>query len=177
MKGMNGIEFGERLRREFANEVTQIIYISSHESYAMELFKVRPFGFIVKPLTYQKVYGALKKVLIFLNSTNQLFEYKISHTTYRVPIKNILYFESERRKINIVLQDDLMGFYGSLSDIESQLAKYDFIKIHNSYLVNYRHIIKFEYTRVMMSNNTILPISQSNRKKVRQIQIKLRRGY
>ncbi len=177
MEDMDGIDFGQRLREELANEATQIIYISGKESYAMELFKVRPFDFIIKPLTYEDVYEVTERVIKFLNKNDRFFEYKISHTTYRVPIKDIIYFESQGKKINMVTQSGDMMFYGKLAGIEEQLTKFNFIKIHKSYLVNYEHIIKFEYTQVTMSNDIILSISQRNRKRVRQLQIKLKRRY
>lgn len=177
MEGMDGIDFGQRLREELTNEATQIIYISGKANYAMELFKVRPFDFIIKPLTYEEVYRVMKRVIKFLNKNNRFFEYKISHTIYRVPISNIIYFESQGKKINIVTYNGDTEFYGKLDEIEEQLTTFNFIRIHKSYLVNYEHISKLEYTQVTMSNNTILSISQSNRKRVRKLQIKLKRGY
>ncbi len=177
MGEMDGIDFGQRLREELTNEATQIIYISGKETYAMELFKVRPFDFIIKPLAYEDVYMAMKRVIKFLSRNDKFFEYKIGHTTYRIPVKDIIYFESQGRKINIVTQNGIMTFYGKLDAVEKQLTNLNFIRIHKSYLVKYEYIIKFEYTQVTMSNDVILPISQSNRKRVRQLQIKLKRRY
>lgn len=177
MGEMDGIDFGQRLREELTNEATQIIYISGKETYAMELFKVRPFDFIIKPLAYEDVYMAMKRVIKFLSRNDKFFEYKIGHTTYRIPVKDIIYFESQGRKINIVTQNGIMTFYGKLDAVEKQLTNLNFIRIHKSYLVKYEYITKFEYTQVTMYNNVILPISQSNRKRVRQLQIKLKRRY
>ena len=56
MKGINGIEFGEILRGDMKDEKTKIIYISWENSYAMDLFKVRPFDFLIKPLEETNMY-------------------------------------------------------------------------------------------------------------------------
>ena len=74
------------------NEATQIIYISGKETYAMELFKVRPFDFIIKPLAYEDVYMAMKRVIKFLSRNDKFFEYKIGHTTYRIPCERYYLF-------------------------------------------------------------------------------------
>jgi DNA-binding LytR/AlgR family response regulator len=47
LESMNGVEVGRFLRQGLKNDLTQIVYISSKESYAMELFKVRPMYFLL----------------------------------------------------------------------------------------------------------------------------------
>jgi len=48
LKEMNGVEVGQVIRDKMLNETTQIVYISGKETYAMELFKVRPLDFIMR---------------------------------------------------------------------------------------------------------------------------------
>ena len=90
-------------------------------------------------------------------------------------IKDILYFESDNRKINIYTTKGQISFYGILSEVLEELDEFDFLFIHQSYIVNYNHIISFEYNQVTMSNDTILPISQSRRKIIREQQLNLAR--
>ncbi|MEE1258418.1 MAG: response regulator, partial [Lachnospiraceae bacterium] len=52
--GINGVEVGHRLREKVENEAMQIIYVSSKESYAMQLFQIRPFDFLTKPVNMEK---------------------------------------------------------------------------------------------------------------------------
>ena len=42
---LNGIQLGRILRAELSNEVTQIVYVSAKEGYAMQLFRTRPMDF------------------------------------------------------------------------------------------------------------------------------------
>ena len=46
---MSGIELAERIRNELHNDYMQIVYVSSKQSYAMELFESHPLHFLVKP--------------------------------------------------------------------------------------------------------------------------------
>jgi DNA-binding LytR/AlgR family response regulator len=51
------------------------------------------------------------------------------------------------------------------------VAKYNFLYIHKSYVVNYAYVAKFRYSEVTMSNSDVLPISQARRKAIREQQI------
>lgn len=173
---INGVEVGKKIREELKDELTQIVYISCKESYAMELFEVRPLNFIIKPFNKDKIEFVLTKAVKLLDKENNFFEYKNSNVTFSVPLRDILYFESHGRKVNIVLSDETKSFYGKLSSVEEQINNNDFIMIHKSYLINFNFCIEYTYEYVKMSNQEILTISQNNRKAVREklMQRKLR---
>lgn len=172
---LNGVEVGKKIRDELNNETTQIVYISGKDSYAMELFDIRPLNFLIKPLQEEKIEAAVRKVIDLVDRGNHFFEYKTGRTKNKIPIKDILYFESDGKKVKMVLQDEMHEFYGKLFEIEQQLEDQDFIPIHKSYLVNYYHVIEYQYDYVKMSNKTILPISQQHRKSVRDWLLQRRR--
>lgn len=172
---MNGVEVGDKIRNELFNESTQIIYISGKENYAMELFKVRPLDFIIKPLDYEKIKRVFKLALRLIKKNQGVFSYKFEHSSYNLLIKDILYFESENRQVNIHTIDGVKKFYGTLKDTFDKVKEFGFIIIHKSYLINYNYVIKFEYDQVTMSNKQVIPISQSNRKKFRELQLEKER--
>ena len=86
-----------------------------------------------------------------------------------------MYFESRNREIIIHEINGTEVFYGKLKDVYESLRRFKFIQIHKSYLVNYNHVIKLEYHQVTMSSKVILPISQANRKRIRELQLELER--
>lgn len=166
---INGVEVGRKIREELNDEITQIVYISAKESYAMELFDIRPLNFLVKPIKSEKIESVLKTARKVLGSSNQYYEYKVGNVNFNVLISDILYFESNGRKVKIVLKnDDATEYYGKLSEVEEKIKNSDFFFIHKSYLINYNHVIEYTYEYVKMSNNEILGISQNNRKAVRE---------
>ena len=54
-----GIEVGNRIRKQMRNHMMQIVYISYRRDYAEKLFKIRPFDFLVKPVSKAAVYEVL----------------------------------------------------------------------------------------------------------------------
>lgn len=172
MTGFNGLDLGRKIREEMDNQVTQIVYISGKESYFKALFEVRPMHFLSKPVEPDKVIKDIELAMKLANRLGGVFSYKKGSETHKLPIKNIIYFQSVNREIKIVTTTGVELFYGKLHEVFRQVAKYRFITIHKSYIINYEQVANFKYDEVLMSNSTSLPISQLKRKEVRGLQMK-----
>lgn len=85
-----------------------------------------------------------------------------------MPIQDILYFQSSKRKILIVTEKENLILYGKLNTIEESLkiCKVSFLRVHQSYLVNYRHIEGQAYDFVVMDNGKRISISEDRRKMI-----------
>lgn len=175
LHSISGIDIGRKIRDEMKNELVLIVYISGKDSYAMDLFEIRPMNFLIKPIQEAKIIKVLKKGLELTNNLSHVFCYKQGRRIVRKEIKEILYFESMDRQIRMVTIDGDDIFYGTLKEVGEQVEKYNFISCHKSYLINYRHVAEFQYEQLTMTNKEVIPISQPQRKFVREYQIKYER--
>ena len=172
MKRMNGITAARRIRQ--LDRYTLIIYISSYDDYLKELFEVEPFRFISKPLQLQKLKQYFGEAIRKIEGLNNIYSYSYNKEEYTVPIKEIVYFESNKRLINIRLNDGTeQSFYGKLNNIEKEIQKINkhFIRIHQSFLVNYSYIKSMTYSEVVLEckdEEYVLRISEDRRSTVRQ---------
>lgn len=168
-----GSQVGSYIRDELKWEKLSIIYISNKSDYALSLFKTRPHDFIVKPLTYENIKTTTSKYLELYKRNSKVFKYKIGSSFYKINIEDILYFESSDKLIIIHCIDRCVSFSGKLKDIYEVVLKLgtDFLLIHHSYLVNYDYVVEVNYDNVKMSNDEVLPISQSKRSEIRKIQL------
>ena len=183
MKELSGIDVSCLIRNKLKNESTQIVYITGNTEYALEVFDYDPFHFLAKPLDSSKIEKAFMKLIHKLNLKAESFTYKVGHDSFKVPIKDIIFFESHKREITIHYYDKQVNdnqvndkeevFYGSLENILMQLSKYNFLFIHKSYLINPIHVRKCTYEEVEMSNHVKLRIAQSKRKEIREKQLEL----
>lgn len=176
LKKISGIEVGRVIREEFKDNITQIVYISAKQDYAIELFENRPLHFLIKPICREKIIKSLKLAMDLHKNNNLFFEFSRNYTFYKVPYKEILYFASNNKKIRIITTNGEYEFYGKLSEFESKLKEKNFIQIHKSHLVNYQYIAEVSYERIKLSNGEMLNISQSYRKDVRNSFIERRKG-
>lgn len=172
MRNVNGVEVGMKIREEYNNQLMQIVYISGKKKYAMELFRIRPFDFLIKPLNKENIEKVINKFLKTTNFWSEIFTYKKGHCSVKVKIKDIKYLESVGRKIILHLNDRKEVFYGVLEEVYTEsLQKYDFfLFIHKSYIVNYDYVYSSEYSRLFLSDGEELPISQPKRKEIRALQ-------
>lgn len=167
MPGMSGVNVGKFIRENLQDEMTQITYISSKQQYAMELFEYRPLNFLIKPLTIMQMETLLNKYLRVVEHDGKIFTYSKAHNFYKLPLSQIIYFQSEARKVKIVTIDGEDYFYGSLNDVYSELRNWKFLYIHKSMIVNYKYIKKMGINQVTMVDGTEFSISQSKRKEIR----------
>lgn len=176
LKKINGVDVGKFIRNELKNEMVFIVYISAKDNYYQKLFDVRPMHFLHKPLEKEKIILDIEKAIELSDKLEHTFLYKQAYTIHKKVVKNILYFEANGRKIKIVTTNGEDSFYGSLNTIYSELEKYHFFFIHQSYLVNYAHVIVFAHKEITMSNYEILPISRQKKASVLQMIMQLEKA-
>lgn len=164
---VTGIEVGDFIRNKMEDRGMQIVYISGKSSYAQKLFKTQPLDFLVKPITRQQIEDALELGVKLLEKNAQKFEFQNGKDYYYISYGEIIYFESEGRKIKIVAMGAEKEFYGGIRDLEKKLPK-EFFTIHQSYVINKTHVVKYTYEMVEMDNGTMLSISKAYRKQVRE---------
>ncbi|MDE6944019.1 MAG: LytTR family DNA-binding domain-containing protein [Lachnospiraceae bacterium] len=160
---------GQKLRQDILNEVTQIVYMSSEQGYAMSLFQNRPMDFLLKPVDQDTVDRVMQEYRRVYDRQNHFFEFQIGRAEHRISFGTILYFQCEGKKIHIVTCDgQRRQFYGSMKKVEEQLDRNVFCVIHKSYIVNAAYVSEFRIYEVIMVTGEALPISQPMRKKVQK---------
>ncbi len=177
MDSLNGVEVGKKIRNDLHDDDTQIIYVSSNASYAMELFQNRPANFLIKPILEKDIIDQLKKSIKYIDRNKLTFSFSNKQDYYNISYKDIIYFESDNRKIIIHTVKGDYEMYGKLSSIIDDLPPLNFFRIHKSYIINYTFIKHIDYDSIQLTNNLTLPISQSHRKIVRGSLLTLRREY
>lgn len=163
----DGIQVGRLIRRELENQDISIAFISSKSNYALELFKIHPIDFLIKPVSAQDIYETIDEALRLYNRGNTVFEYRANGYSCKIPYREILYFGSENKKINMVTAESTVQFTGKIRDLADILPG-NFLQIHQSYIINMNHMNECSYELVKMSGGVELSISQPYRKQVRK---------
>lgn len=81
-------ELAKELYRQIETEVwysgeslMHIVYVSSREEYAMQLFKLQPLDFLIKPVSKEQVYEVLERSMRQREQGRALFEYQKGGST------------------------------------------------------------------------------------------------
>ena len=94
-------------------------------------------------------------------------------TIHLVKVNDILYCKCDNSSTTFCLTNGKSIVVSrSIKEIEMQLADSDFIRSHQSYLVNIKHIVAVSKTQnyaIVLSDNTQIPTSTRKRKEILQI--------
>lgn len=169
MSNGDGISTAQSIRKRDENAL--LIFISGYDKYMMKLFRMNVFAFIKKPInktTFNQIFSEANNKIC---NSNFYFTFRYKSCDFKILCKEILYFESRGRQIKIHCRDGKIEiFNGKLSEVETKVAlgKIPFLRIHQSYLVNYHLIKSKNKVEVRLIDNTTLPISEDRQKEFNQ---------
>lgn len=159
MGKMNGMETAKQLRSRY--DTMQIVFVTGFSDYVFDGYGVGALAYLMKPVKREQLEEIISRVLTNLcKEADAVYSCHDGDSWYRIPHKEILYFESDRRKVNCITPNRKYSFYGKLDDVEQELNKIGFVRIHQRYLVRAAAIRQICGNEVQVGAFT-LPISRS----------------
>lgn len=163
MDGINGVETARKIRE--LNDKVVIIFITGFSDYVFDGYEVKALNYILKPYKNEKIvdvlFQALKQVE---NIQHDFFIVQLNSNSYKISLRNIIYFVSDKRKIKVITKENTYEFYAKLDDIEKEMPSY-YVRIHNRYLVNLNFVGAIE-NNYADANGEKLPISRTRYQEV-----------
>ena len=67
----------------------------------------------------------------------------------------------------------------TLNEIEGKLASFDVVRVHKSFLVNYKYVQRLETSELLLSNGERVPVSRNKSREIKDGYLKYMRkvGY
>lgn len=163
---MRGTDFGRLIRRRMLDYDTRIVFISAEASYAMELFPVRPAGFLVKPIGYAAFADCLKNILDEYAKTNEFLDFTLENTRHRIRIKEILYLKAHGKKVEFHTRTGSFSVYGKIQDLIAGCEK-QFLCTSRGEYVNLQHVMLAAPKEIRLTDDQVLHISRGRMNAVR----------
>lgn len=173
MDDMDGIHTALALR-DMALPIL-IVYVSAHEEYLKELFRTEPFRFLSKPVERAELREVFHSACKRIQSRAGYYSFTYKRAIHKVPFDRIAYFESRGRQIYIHISGAAAEdpytevFYGKMNEVEKQISAVNnrFLRIHQSFLVNFDHVRVISFSEVVMMDGQALQISEERQKNAR----------
>jgi two-component system, LytTR family, response regulator len=160
MPGLTGIQLAKSLTK-----LPFIIFISSHQSYAVDAFEIDAIDYLVKPVTTERLMRAIEKVRTlmemkntiainegFKKDNNDSFFIKEKNTFVRIHYNEVLYIESLGDFVNIFLENGQKKIaLVSMKNIEQQLPSQDFVRVARTHIVNSQKITAIDTNTVSLN--------------------------
>lgn len=170
MEGIDGLETAKELRK--LCKETFVIFVTAFINYTLEGYKVDAIRYLLKTSENfeQSVYEALNAVFQKMEYTPIIRKFCFQEGNKNVALERILYIESVLHKLTFhILEEDIISYtmYETLNSITGMFNK-DFVRIHQSYLVNLRFVRKIDKRDLILSNDISLPIARSKLNEARK---------
>lgn len=154
---MNGMEVAKAIRTN--DDTTTIVFVTSSTDFILDGYSVRALQYLIKPVD-EKI---LREVLTYeLNSkTGSSIVFKEKDATKRVAPSDIVHIETSGRNVKVVLVNDEFNAYNKISDVEKILPAADFIRCHQSFIVNINNISEIRHGEAISVKGDSIPISRT----------------
>ena len=162
----------------------EIIFVTSHQDYAVEAIKFCAIGYILKPIREVELISAVNQAQIKVNEKVENFRNKQllqnlvnpNSTTNRIGIPtsrgldfvetgNIIRCEGIQRCTKVVLKNSksILSSY-NLGEFRKLLESYNFYAPHKSHLISLHHIIRYDKEgTIEMSDGEVVPVARRRR--------------
>lgn len=158
-----GIEVAKNLRKLKFNG--EIIFLTASSDFAVDSYDVNAGGYILKPISYNKLKKVIDKVTLKLGTNSYCVRQRSNFLL--IPYNEIVYIESNNSKCILHRNNgEKYNIYKKLNEIESELNDSRFLRSHQSYLVNMDYIIEAG-NQFQLSTGDVVLIRQRHVKEIR----------
>lgn len=178
------IEMGEMTGFDLLKALTvprpHVIFTTAHEGYAVKAIRFNALDYLLKPIVPTELDDAVNKAMTGSGRTAApdnipaLLGSVVSERQMALPVTDglvvvqmdeMLYCKSDDNYTEVYMRTEKKPYVISrpLSEFDAFLQHQGFVRIHQSYLINRKHIkryIKGEGGEVIMANDAHLPVSR-----------------
>jgi len=178
MPVMDGFEFLKQLASQHS-----IIFTTAHDDYAIEAFKVNAIDYLLKPVGADDIQIALDKVLHQSKSVDEIVD--ALHTAFSnsakknrisiptsqglefVEVSTIMRCEAEGNYSQLYFNNSTKLLVSkTLKYIEDLIQSEEFIRVHNSHLVNINFVRRYNRGKggsIELTDGTTIAVSKSKK--------------
>ncbi|MDE6671504.1 MAG: LytTR family DNA-binding domain-containing protein [Ruminococcus sp.] len=168
MPEVSGMELAEKLRAENTNLI--IIFLTNHEEFVFKAFEFQPFRYIRKMKINTELPIAIKSaVKIIKIQTDKEITLNTDDGNIRVMISDIIYYETEKRKIAVNLSNGKRLLVSKkISEMQEIINKNNFIMIHRSCVINADYVKHMNNGIITLKNDEQLITSRRKYRDIKQ---------
>lgn len=186
-----GVGSGFDVLRQSPTKDLNVIFITAYDEYAVKAFKVSAIDYLLKPIDPDDFIEAIEKahqkvIQDSLAARIDLFLHNISHketaiskitlntaeSFHIVQIEQIVYCQADKNYTTFYLTNQApIVVSKNLREYEELLPSSQFIRSHQSYLVNLKHVVRYEKgdkNHLVTTNDWTVPIALRRKDQVIQ---------
>jgi len=165
-----------------SNQQFEVIFTTAYEQYAIKAIKFSSIDYLLKPIDIEELQAAVKKALIKKDAGQYQQQLEVLLANFRKPssehkniclstadgiefvkVHDVIFCEANGSYTNFYLKEGRKIIVSKhLKEYENLLADQDFMRVHNSFLINLMEVKRYVKTDggyVLMNNDATVSIS------------------
>lgn len=148
MPGADGLALARALRER--KSPPALVFVTAHTEHAVDAFELEAVDYLSKPVRLERLQAALQKAQRYLQQRVEVvvedgpvLTIAERHKTYRVALRDILYFKAELKYVTVRTAERSYIWDGSLSEVETRFPGL-LMRVHRNAMVAMRAVYALE---------------------------------
>lgn len=159
-----------------------VIFITAYSEYAIDSYDMGVVDYLLKPVAFprffQSINKAIERIVVKNNQNlvvetisttvdssmvkpaNEFLTVKANYKIYKINFDDLIFIEGQHEYVTFNTSNRRITALYSLKNLEEQLPKDRFVRVHKSFIVSFYHIEDIEGNVVTVSGNKV-PIGGS----------------
>lgn len=156
---IDGLTLAEKIRSD--NPFAKIIFVTNNTELAHIGYLYGAFRYVRKFALEEELREAARSLKREFDCLSDILFLKTQYEEICIKVNNIHYFEVKGHNVTAFFDDTEERVSGTLNGFEQRLKSSGFIRIHKSFLVNFRYIKSIGTTGVSLTDGKTLPLSRN----------------
>lgn len=159
MPGLDGFSLAEKIRSY--NPFAKILFVTNHTEFAH-------IGYLYGAFRYVRKFALEEELREAAQSLKREFDLQSEFLILKTPlgeviraVNSIRYFEVKGHNVTAFFDDTEERVSGTMNEYEQRLKDVGFIRIHKSFLVNFRFIESIGKNAVTLTDGSTLSLSRN----------------
>lgn len=164
MPGISGLKVLERLVSY--DNIWRVVFITSHKDMWKNSFSIKTIGYESKPIEKNTLKNYID--IVFNEKQDNIWiTFESGNSEGKLRLSDILYINGDSNYTEVHTKDRKIVLSMTLKKFEEIYAKYPFLRIHKSYIVNMMNISKIGDVASFCNNPYKIPVGRTYHKKAK----------
>lgn len=171
MPQLTGMAFAKSLQQS-----PKIVFTTAYRDFAVESYEVNAIDYLVKPISFERFFQAVQKLNAIPTEKASLAPQqedlpqetllvKADKKQFVIKLVDIQYIESVKDYVIVHTPQQQLVSYQTMHQVLTSLPTTQFLRIHRSFIINFRHLKAFNNSYVLVAENEI-PIGRTYKEEV-----------
>ncbi|MCL2167299.1 MAG: LytTR family DNA-binding domain-containing protein [Clostridiales bacterium] len=165
LPGRNGFEAAKQIHGEYVDERPLVAFLTITDQYVYEGYSIG-CAYLRKPITIEDISPLFD--MVQAETAHRYVFIETPDGTMRFRTKDIYYIEASYGVVKIVTAEAVHDIRTTLDKIHGLLGGRPFCMVHRSYIVNLRHVARYDQKQVYLPDGNGIPLSRKKREPFRE---------